>query len=286
LTTLTSKNGELKFGAGQPTMLINDQLRIFDQSRQVLAELKEGRFDHLLNLARWGKQVGTQAVDLLITHPDIDEVELLPRIAAAVHEEIGCPISLDTRSPEALEAALKALQPYKAMVNSVSAEEPVLQTLLPIAARYGAAVIGIPIGEKEGIPHTVEGRIRETEMILEAALKHGIAKDDLVIDAICLATAVIPDSMQLTLETLHVLAEDMGLTTILGIGNAGHGMPAPTVIDLAYLIAAIPWGLHAALVDPTADGLIETVLAVDFLTGRDPFGRRYIAHHRGRKRNQ
>jgi 5-methyltetrahydrofolate--homocysteine methyltransferase len=284
MTTLTSRNGTLEFGPGRPTVLINDQLRVMDQSPEVLDELREGRIDKILELARFGQASGTHMVDILVVHHDLEEVELLPRIAAAVHEETGCPISLDSRNPEALEAALDALRPYKALVNSVSAETEALESLMPVAARYGAALVGIPIGETHGVPETVEGRIAETEVILEAARSFGIPREDLVIDAICLATAAVPDSMRITLETLKVLSEEMGLTTVLGIGNAGHGMPRQTVIDLAYLVAAIPWGLHAALVDPKTAGLVETVLAIDFLTHRDPYGARYIANYRAKKR--
>jgi len=265
-------------------MLINDQLRVMDSSPEVLAELKAGKIDKLLELARFGHEVGTHCVDVLIVHHDLDEVELLPKVAVAVHEEIGCPISIDTRDPVALDATLSALQPYKALLNSVSAEADVLESLMPIAAKYGAAIVGIPIGDTHGVPETVEGRIAETQVILDAAESYGIPREDVVIDAVCLATAAVPASMQITLETLKVLSEEMGLATILGIGNAGHGMPTQTVIDLAYLIAAVPWGLHAALVDPKTAGLVDTALAIDFLTNRDPFGMRYIKSYRAKKK--
>jgi 5-methyltetrahydrofolate--homocysteine methyltransferase len=284
MTILTSRNGILEFGPGRPTMLINDQLRVMDQSPKVLEELKTGRFDTLLELARLGQQIGTHAVDILVVHHDLDEVELLPRIAVTVHEDIGCPISLDTRNPYALEAALDALQPWKALVNSVSAESEVLNSLLPIAAKYGAAVVGIPIGQNHGVPETVAGRVAEAEIILAAAAMYGIPKDDIVMDAICLATAAMPDSMGVTLQTLHVFSKEMGLTTLLGIGNAGHGMPMQTILDMAYLLAAVPWGLDAALVNPETAGLVDSVLAIDFLTNRDPFGSRYIANYRAKRR--
>lgn len=287
MTVLTSRNGSLEFGPGKPTLLVNDQLRVMDQSPDVLEELREGKLDKLLELARLGAEIGSDVVDILVTHADLDEVDLLPRVALAVHEEIGCPISLDTRNPAALEAALKALRPYKAMLNSVTAEPEEYEKLLPVCAKYGAVVVGMPIGKLHGLPKTVEGRIAETEVILQAARSYGIAREDLVIDAICLATAAEADSMKVTLETLRALEQDMGLSTILGIGNAGHGMPTQLYIDLAYLIAAVPWGLHAALVNPLTPGLIETVRAVDFLTDRDPYGRRYIGRYREqRKRAQ
>jgi 5-methyltetrahydrofolate--homocysteine methyltransferase len=280
MTVLTSRYGSLEFGPGLPTLLINDQLRVLDQSPQVLAQLREGRLDRLLDLARFGQQVGVDMVDILVNHPDLDEATLLPEIAVAVHDEVGCPISLDSRHPEALERALSALRPHKAMINSVTAETDSLETLLPIARQYGAAVVGMPMGHAHGLPRTVRGRLAEATAIVQAAERHGIPREDVVIDAICLASSAEPGSMRVTLETLRALHRDLGVATILGIGNAGFGMPDQTRIDLAYLLAAVPWGLDAALVDPVTAGLIESVRAIDFLTGSDAYGRRYIRHYR------
>jgi 5-methyltetrahydrofolate--homocysteine methyltransferase len=284
MTILTSRSGTIEFGPGLPTLLINDQLRIMDQSPEVLAELREGKVDRLLALARFGQQTGTDAVDILINHPDLDETVLLPKIARAVHEEIGCPLSLDSRNPEALAAALSALRPYKALINSVTAEAESLYDLLPIAREYGAAVVGMPMGHIHGLPKTVEGRLAEGRVILEAADQHGIPREDLVMDAICLASSAEPGSMAVTLDTLSALHEELGVATILGIGNAGFGMPDQTRIDLAYLVAAVPWGLDAALVDPATNGLIEAARAIDFLTGNDLYGKRYIQHHRAQRK--
>jgi 5-methyltetrahydrofolate--homocysteine methyltransferase len=89
--------------------------------------------------------------------------------------------------------------------------------------------------------------------------------------------------MQVTLDTLSALHRELGVATILGIGNAGFGMPNQTRIDLAYLLAAVPWGLDAALVDPSTPGLLEGTRAIDFLTGRDLYGKRYIQHYRAQK---
>lgn len=280
MTTLTSKKGSLQFGPGLPTVLINDQLRVMDQSPEVLAELQQGRLDMMLQLARFGDEVGMDMVDILVNHPGVDEVALLPKIAEAVHEEIGCPISLDSRNPKALESALAILQPYKALINSVTAEKESLETLLPIAKKYGAAIVGMPVGHLYGLPRTMEGRLAEARVIMEAAERYGIPREDVVVDAICLASSVEPNSMTVALQTLRVLHEELGVATILGIGNAGFGMPDQTHIDLAYLLAAIPWGLDAALVNPATPELVQGVRAVDFLVGNDPYGLRYIQYYR------
>ncbi len=285
MTTLSGRSGELRFGPGLPTVLINDQLRIMDQKPGVLAELKAGRFDALLELARSGHAAGLDMVDILINHTDLDEVALLPRIAAAVHDEIGCPIALDSRNPAALEAALEALQPHKALINSITAETESIEALMPLAKRYGAAVVAMPIGHTHGLPKTIAGRLAELEVFLAAADRYGIPREDIVVDTICLASSAEPGSMRVTLDTTQAISE-MGLATILGIGNAGFGMPQQTVIDLAYLVAAIPWGLDVALVDPTTTGLVETVRAVDFLTGNDEYGKRYIARYREQRKRK
>jgi 5-methyltetrahydrofolate--homocysteine methyltransferase len=253
-----------------------------DQSPEVLAELREGKLDKLLELARAGHQTGTDMVDILIDHPGLDQRILLPSIALAVNEELGCPISLDSRDPEALDAALSALKPYKALINSVTAETDSLEALLPVAKDHGAAIVGMPIGHIHGLPKTPKGRLVEARVIVEAAEQHGIPREDVVIDAVCLASSAEPNSMQVTLDTLSALHRELGVATILGIGNAGFGMPDQTRIDLAYLVAAIPWGLDAALVDPATPGLIESTRAIDFLTGRDVYGKGYIQHYRAK----
>lgn len=279
---LTCRQGTLAFGPGLPTVLINDQLRVLDQAPEVLEELRAGCFDRLIALAQWGARVGTDMVDILINHPDLDEVALLPAIATAVHEAVGCPIALDSRHPEALARALAALRPHKALINSITAEDGMADALLPIAREFGAAVILMPIGPTHGLPKTVAGRLAELEGLLVTAERHGIPRADIVVDTICLASSAEPDSLRVTLETTRAVSA-LGLATVLGIGNAGYGMPQPTYIDLAYLIAAIPWGLDAALVNPATEGLIETVRAIDFLAGNDPYGRRYIQRYRATK---
>jgi 5-methyltetrahydrofolate--homocysteine methyltransferase len=283
-TSLTSKNGTLVFGPGLPTVLINDKLVIMDQSPVVLDELRSGKIDFLLEMARMGQRMGMDMVDILITHPEVDEVELLPRIAAAVCEEIGCPIALDSRDPEALEAALSELQPYKAVINSVSTENEVMESLLPLAVKYKAAIIGMPMGQGTSVPETVEERLAETRTLIETAEGYGVPREDIIMDGIVLASSAQPDTMMVTLQTLRAMQEEYGVATVLGIGNAGHGMPTPVWIDLAYLLAAIPWGLNMALVDPQTPGIMKSVLAADFLVNNDEYGKKYIADYRETKR--
>lgn len=263
-------------------MLINDQLRVLDQSERIMDELRRSNIDPILDLARWGIESGVLAVDILIFHPDLDEIDLLPRIAHGITSELGCPVSLDSRSPEALEAALEAITPCKAMINSVTAEDDILAKILPIAKRFNTVIVGMPIGREPESSQTADSRIDQARIILDACIGIGIPHDDVVIDGVCMASSVVPGSFETTRQTLERLHSELHVATILGIGNAGFGMPDMTVIDLAYLIAAIPSGLDAALVNPATRGLVETVRAIDFLSGRDPYGKRYLNHYRSK----
>jgi 5-methyltetrahydrofolate--homocysteine methyltransferase len=283
MTTLTFPDGAVHFGQGFPTLLINDQLRVLDQKAAILEQLQTGNLDGLLELARFGRDRGLEAADLLIQSPELDEVQLLPRLAARILNEVGCPVALDTRNPEALEAALQAIRPHKALINSISAEPEVLNSLLPLAHKYGAAFVGMPVGHTARLPMTCAERLAEAQIIVDAATGLGIPKDDIVLDGICLAAATGDGTFEVTLETLWMFHAVLDCTTLLGIGNAGFGMPEQTVIDLAYLVGAIPHGLDAALVDPNTAGLLETVRAMDFLAAKDPAGKRYLQHYRRRR---
>jgi 5-methyltetrahydrofolate--homocysteine methyltransferase len=83
----------------------------------------------------------------------------------------------------------------------------------------------MPVGHLHGMPKTVEGRLAQARAILDAAEQYGISREDIVIDAICLASSAEPGSMQVTPNTLSGLHRELGVATILGIGNAGFGMP-------------------------------------------------------------
>lgn len=137
-TRLTSPNGDLFIGAGFPTVLINDQLRIMDQDPEIFEQLQKKDVSQLVEIARAGQAAGIDMVDILIMHQDLNEVELLPRIAWSIKQQVGCPISLDSRNIEALSASLEAISPDKALINSVSAEKEVLDAILPLAKIRGS----------------------------------------------------------------------------------------------------------------------------------------------------
>jgi 5-methyltetrahydrofolate--homocysteine methyltransferase len=282
---VTCPNGTLEYGPGHPTALICDQMRVIDQPPIVLEELSAGRIDILVDLARWSYRRGADILPIMIDHPGIDEPEMAPRIARAVQREVGCPLGIDGRNPESVEAVLSALQPYRGVMWTVTADEQVLSELLPIIKRYNAVVAGMPMGRySRHIPMTAEGRLAEAKVIVDACVGCGIPREDIVIDAVGIAAAALePQAYQVTLDTIKAVRKELGVAVQVGAWNASHGLPDPRYMDLAYLMGAMSWGVDAAFVQPDTPGLIECVRAMDFLTERDPVGRRFLRHWRAKQ---
>jgi len=280
---LSNAAGAIPFGPDAATLCVNDQCGYECERPEVQAELEAGRFDSLVELARVGVELGLPVFNVQLMAPDLAPLErrLLPQLVEAVYAATGACIAVDSRDPQAVDAALGAY-PHKALCNSVTGERVNLRTMLPIIARHGAA-IGTGLVYEGGVPKTVQERLMVARRIVEAAEAHGIPRADVLVDAVCLPASVAPGSMQVTLETLKALHEELGVPTLLGISNAGHLMPQPRMLDLAFFAAAVSWGLDVAMIDPRTPLLPWITRGLDFLTGADPSGKGYLNYYRGQR---
>lgn len=282
MTTLIGKESTCTFGSGHPTvlaaMLINT-LKDADLARR----LSCGEFDEAARLAALQRGEGTGFLQVMVAHPDLDEEQVLPQACMAASEASGLPLYIDSANLDALRRTLERL-PGKHLL-SVNGEPRRLGPLLELVKASRSAVICLCMDE-HGIPETAEGRLGIAARIIAEARRVGIPDDDLVIDPLVLASgASEPDSMQVTLEVLRQVKQRWGLATFLGIDNAGFAMPHKDTIDLAYLLAAIPAGLDAALLEPPLQSTVgrsglTLLYAANFISGRDPYARRYLGYLR------
>jgi 5-methyltetrahydrofolate--homocysteine methyltransferase len=181
---------------------------------------------------------------------------------------------LDNSNPEVLEEALKSVA-GKTLINSVSGEDDKLDSLLPLAKKYGAAVIGICLDEN-GIPGDVEGRMKIAQNILYRAEKAGLKKEDVVLDAIVLSVSTGPEQVGITLETLNKIKAEFGNATTLGISNISFGLPERQALGSAFLMQALEAGLDLPIVDPIDPNTRNIVYSYNLLSGRDAGGKDYI----------
>jgi len=274
---ITHKNRKIEFVEGLPTVIIGERINPTGKKR-LAHDLSKGKFDVLIQEALSQKKAGADILDVNVAAPGADETILLPKAVSKVLEVSGLPVCIDSSNPEALKKALE-VYPYKALVNSVTGQEKSLKAVLPLVKKFGASVVGLIMDDK-GIPKTVDKRFEVAKRIIETAKSYGIAKEDIVIDCLCLAQAAEPDSGVVTLETLRKVSRELGVATVLGVSNISFGMPDRKIINLSFLAQAISQGLNAAIVDPTIEGVVETILASDFLAGRDSYGKRYLKYYR------
>ncbi|MEE8179707.1 MAG: dihydropteroate synthase [bacterium] len=276
-TIVTSKNRKVEFGKGLPTAVIGE--RINPTGKKKLAEdLSKGKFDVLVQEALSQKEAGADILDVNVAVSGVDETTILPKAVLKVLEVSGLPVCIDSSNPEALKKALE-VYPYKALVNSVTGQEKSLKAVLPLVKKFGASVVGLTMDDS-GIPQTADKRFAVAKRIIEVAESYGIPREDFVIDCLCLTQATETNSAVVTLKTLTRVSRELGVTTVLGVSNISFGMPDRKIINLSFLSQAISQGLNAAIVDPTIEGMVETILASDFLAGRDSYGKRYLKYYR------
>lgn len=274
-STLASRTGFVLFGGGLAPIIVGE--RINPTGRKVLAaEVKEGKTAGIRNEARKQQAAGAHALDVNVGVPGMDETPAMKRAVFAVNENSTLPVVIDSSSPEAMEAGLKAAD-GKPLVNSISGEKKKLEEILPLAARYGASVLGLALDD-EGIPGTAEGRVEVAEKILAAALEAGLSRRDVLVDCLAMTVSAAPGGALATIEAIRRVKGDLGLSTILGVSNISFGLPARGVINSNFLTMAMAAGLDAAIINPSSRVMMDAYHASLVLLNLDTRAERYIAY--------
>jgi len=272
--TLAGPRGMARIGEGLPFVVIGE--RINPTGRPDLAEsLREGSMTVVRSLAVEQQHAGAQALDVNVGSPGVDEVAMLPAAALALAGMSDLPLVLDNTDPAALHAALR-VYPGRALVNSVNGSPESMESLLPIAETYGAAVVVLALDD-DGIPPTAEGRVAIVERVRESAHKAGLSDDDLVADVLTLTAATDGSSASVTLDAVSAVARDVGLCTVLGVSNVSHGLPGRPALNATFLAMARAAGLTAAIVNPEDLDVARSVKATDVLLGVDEQASAWIA---------
>jgi 5-methyltetrahydrofolate--homocysteine methyltransferase len=282
-TRLTNKDRTVIISSERPLTIIGE--RINPTRRKKLAEtMAQGDFSVAQEDARKQVEAGAQVLDVNAGIPGGDEPALLRGAVQAVLQVVDVPLCIDTANPEALKAALE-VYPGKALINSTTAEEGMMERVLPLAKQFGAAVIGV-ITDENGIPPTPEARLDVARKLIRRAGEYGIPPEDIIIDCLALTVGADHTAGRVTLDTLELIRRELGVNMNLGASNVSFGLPDRKIINVAYLSLAIARGLTIAITDPTVPEIQTTVLACDLLMGRDEYAMRWIKAFRKRSQAQ
>jgi 5-methyltetrahydrofolate--homocysteine methyltransferase len=278
-TTLQSRSKTVVIGHDQPFCIIGE--RINPTGRKTFAEqLRGGDLSTVSADALAQVQAGADMLDVNAGIPLVDESQLLASMLGEVAAATDAPICIDSSVVEALEAGL-AVYEGKALVNSVTGEDERLDEILPLVARHGAAVIGLA-NDETGIPETAQQRLDIARKIVSVAGDHGIPPEDVVIDPLAMTVGAATDAVTITLQTISLIRNELGVNMCLGASNVSFGLPRRHALNAAFLPMAMAAGLTSAIMS-CAEEVVSAVRAADLLLGHDEWGARWIAEHRARQ---
>ena len=273
---LSSRTAAVPLGGGAACAVIGE--RINPTGKKLYSqELREAKTAYIRREAQEQAAAGATLLDVNCGLPGIDEAAALERAVFAVSGVSGAPLVLDSSDPAALERGLKAAD-GKVLINSVSGEAKSLAAVLPLARKYGAAVIGLAL-DGTGIPETAADRLAVAQRILEAALAAGLPREDVVIDCLTLTVSAEQKRARETLAALRLVGDELGLGTVLGVSNISFGLPARPVLSAAFFTMALEAGLAAAIINPKDERMMDAYRSAQVLLGHDLRAEEYIAHY-------
>ena len=238
------------------------------------AELREGKLDIVRNMARDQEENGAAILDVNMGLGGIDEKGLMLEAIQEITGVADCPLCIDSSFPEVIEAALR-IYPGRALINSVSYEKEKIEALLPIAKKYGAMFILLPLSD-EGIPETVEKKHEILDKALKQAYEAGFVKEDIVVDALVATVGADKNAALSCLATFKHCSEELGLATVCGLSNISFGLPDRIFVNVAFLVMSISHGLTMAIANPSQDLFMNIAAATDMLMNRTGGDIRYI----------
>lgn len=242
--------------------------------KNLQAELKEGKLDLVVSMAEEQEENGASILDVNMGMNGIDEKETMVSVVYELSQAVNLPLCIDSSHVSVIEAALR-IYPGRALINSISLEKEKFEKLIPIAKKYGAMFILLPLSDK-GLPKNIDEKMQIIHTITEAAYAQGLTKEDIIVDGLVNTIGANKQAAIETLETIRYCKEKLELATIVGLSNISFGLPERQFVNSTFLALAIHEGLTMAIANPSQDLLVNTAFATDLLCNKEEADLRYI----------
>ncbi len=276
-TLVSSATKEVRIGFDRPFVIIGE--RINPTGRKILAEeMKNGDYSRVVADALAQVEAGAHMLDVNAGIPLADEPAILAESIKLVQSVTDVPISIDSSIIEALEAGLAVYQ-GKPLVNSVTGEDEVLERVLPLVAKHGAAVVAIS-NDETGISEDPNERFKVAKKIVERAADHGIPAADVVVDPLVMPIGAINTAGKQVMHIVQRLRTELQVNTTCGASNVSFGLPNRNGINSAFLTMAIGAGMTSAITSPLHPEVMQAVLGADVMMGNDPDCANWIRKYR------
>ena len=269
---LTSERQNVAFGLDDRFLIVGERINPTGK-KKLQEQLREGNMDMVTDFAEEQEACGADILDINMGMSSIDEKAMMLKAIEVVGSVTNLPLSLDSSHIDVLEAALRRY-PGRALINSISYEKVKFESLLPIAKKYGAMFVLLPLSDK-GLPKNLEEKISIIEKIQKRAYELGMRKEDIVVDGLVTTVGANKNAALETLETIRYCKEN-GLATICGLSNISFGLPERSFVNTTFLTMAIQAGLSMAIANPSQELLVSCAFASDLLLNKDGADLRYI----------
>lgn len=269
---LSSERQSLTFGLDDCFMIVGERINPTGK-KKLQAEIREGKLDLIDQFAAEQEESGAKILDINMGMSGIDEKSMMLTVLEEVSNITSLPLSIDSSHVDVIEAALRRY-PGRALINSISFEKAKVESLLPIAWKYGAMFILLPLSD-EGLPKSLNEKISIINEIVDRALKMGMKKEDIVVDGLVATVAANPLAAKETLQTIRYCKEH-DLATICGLSNISFGLPERMNVNSAFLTMAIMEGLTMAIANPNQEMLVNAAFSSDILMAKDGADLQYI----------
>jgi 5-methyltetrahydrofolate--homocysteine methyltransferase len=266
---LASRSKSICIDKNLPTKLIGERINPTGR-KKLAAEIREGSFLSVKKEAVNQIKAGAHLLDVNMGVGGIDQAAAMKKAVTEIAQLTDAPLAIDTSDAQALEAGLRAY-PGRALINSVSYEPDRIAQFLPLAKKYGAAILCLPI-TTEGVPKTAEERIDVMRKIILAAKEQGLEDGDFLLDALVMTVSADKNACYEVLITLQMYRERFGYPTTMGLSNISFGLPNRPLINSTFFAMCLAAGLDAPIMNPYDESMQRTLKASAALLGDDPNG--------------
>ncbi|MGM0213572.1 homocysteine S-methyltransferase family protein [Enterococcus sp. AZ109] len=266
--------------SGSQTVLLNNRLSLIGErinptgKKRLKEALRNNELSYLLKEALKQVEAGADILDVNVGLPEIDESRMMQQAVQEIQGIVTVPLQIDSSNIAAIETGARYYN-GKPLINSVNGKAESMAEIFPIVKKYGGVVLGLTLDET-GIPETAEARLAIAKRIVGTAAEYGIPKEDVMIDPLVLTASAQQAQVQVTLDTLSLLRDELGVLTVAGLSNVSFGLPNRELMNSTFLAAGVAAGLSTPIVNPLSEVLMNTVRALKVIYNQDLDAAEYI----------
>ncbi|MFC2060119.1 dihydropteroate synthase [Chloroflexota bacterium] len=254
-------------------LIVGEKINTSRRSIEEAVSKKDATF--IAKVAREQAEAGANYIDINAGTFLEQEIDYLCWLVEVVQNEVDLPLSLDSPNPKALSEAMK-LHKGEPMINSISLEEDRLKSLLPVITSRPCRVIALTMS-KTSMPTTTDERVQVGSELIEKLTGEGFPLEKIYVDPLIQPVAVDTDMGIAALGAIRkIMSNFAGVNTICGLSNVSFGLPERHLINRHFLALCLAHGLSAAILDPTDQKIMSTLLTVEMLLGQDEYCGNFI----------